>query len=74
MPFFGGAPLKKFIPKTVKITDIYKKETGFKNLSPTARIQAKEALARVGYSDLQISKIITENQALSVSKAKEVMQ
>lgn len=73
MPFFGVSPLKKFTPKTVKLTDIYARQTGLKQLSPTAKNQAREALAKAGYSELQASKIITENQALPVSKIKEVM-
>lgn len=73
MPFFRASPLKKFTPKTVKLTDIYTRQTGLKQLSPTAKNQAKEALAKAGYSEFQAGKIITENQALPVSKIKEVM-
>lgn len=73
MPFFGASPLKKFAPKTVRLADIYKQQTGLKNLSDTAKIQAKEALAKAGYGESQISKIITENQSIPVSKIKDVM-
>ena len=70
MPFVQSQT-KKFTPKELKFSELYKHVSKGKELAGTAKVNAMKALASSGYSQSEISKIMSGN--LSSMKAKQVM-
>lgn len=72
MPLFKKSLAEKFVPKTVKFSKLYRSATQGGKLGGNILTDVKSSLRKSGYTDSQISKIITADQAVPVKQMKEI--
>ena len=71
MPLFGQSQIKKYSPKTVKFTDVYRDTTKSKKLGETDLKNAQSALSSAGYGEKD-TKEIMKGKEFSITEAKQV--
>jgi len=73
MPFLRQSLVKKFTPKSVKFSDIYKHGLKTKELSNTDTLNAKKALEKSGFTASETNKILGGKE-ISILEAKKVAE
>ncbi len=73
MPLFGSSRSQQFTPKQVKLSDLYKFSSSSKTAPNTVLNAARQGLKNAGFSDLEISKIVTNDAKIPVQRMKEVV-
>lgn len=70
--FFKPSQSAKFTPTKIKFADFYKSATQGGKLGGNVLTTVKETMRKAGYTDVQIAKMITANEALPVARIKEI--
>lgn len=68
----GPTSTQRFAPKNIKFSNLYKFGTKGQSLSGSVLNQAKDALAKAGYDQDKITKIITKDTAVTSKQMAEI--
>lgn len=72
MPLLAPNRAQKFIPKTIKFSQLYKTGTNGGKPGYSVMSRAKEALIKAGYGEKSVSRMITKDAKIPVTQMKAI--
>jgi len=72
LPFIKQSAIERFTPKQIRFSKLYKSNTKGGKLGDNILIDVKSNLRKSGFSDAEISRIITADKPAAVNRMKEV--
>lgn len=74
MSIFNSNPEQDFTPRKIKFSDLYRHGTKAGSVSASDIATARQALAKAGYGESDLSRIFSEDKALPVAKMRQIAE